>query len=410
MANVLKHIRHWLAAHGREPRPDGVLLDRFITEHDEAAFAALLERHGPMVLGICRRVLHNAHDAEDACQATFLVLARKAASIRRPGAVGSWLHGVAYRVAGKLKAQSARRGIPSGALEDVPQAVASDVTWREVRGVLDDELRQLPERYRAPLVLCYLEGKTRDEAAQQLGWSTATLRGRLERGRERLRRRLIRRGLTLSAALCASVLVESAAPAALPAGLAETTVQAATRFAAGKGLAAVSPPVAILVEGVLRAMFLSKVKHVAAVLLALGVLGTGAGLWAWRAPAAQPTDGDKPPAAGRRGPDPLRPLLEAKVKAAEVELDARMKEFAAGRGTLDICLGASRRVVEAQREMGLKKEDWIAVLEAHTKLTKEIHETNVGRFNAGRIAVQDVKESEYYYLEAQIWLERAKGK
>jgi len=407
MANVLTHLRCWLAAHGPEPPPDGVLLDRFIAARDEAAFAALLERHGPMVLGTCQRVLHDAHDAEDACQATFLILARKAASIRRPGAVGSWLHGVAYRVAGKLKARGARRGVPSGALEDVPEAPAPDVTWREVRGVLDEELRQLPERYRAPLVLCYLEGKTRDEAARQLGWSVGTLRGRLERGRERLRLRLTRRGLTLSTALCASVLVESAAPAALPAGLAETTAPAAVRFAAGKGLAAVSAPVAVLVEGVLRAMFLSKVKTTVAVVLALGVLGTGAGLWAWRAPAAQPAPAPEPAAEKRS--DRMQSLLEARVKVAREMLRGRLKEFEAGVSPLSVCLGASRRLVEAQRELGLKKDEWIAALEAHVKLTKEIYEANQLRFKAGQLSPSDLKESEYSYLEAQIWLERAKG-
>jgi RNA polymerase sigma factor (sigma-70 family) len=411
VANVLQHLRRWLAAHGWQPLPDGILLYRFVSDHDEAAFAALLERHGPMVLGVCRRVLRDFHDAEDACQATFLVLARKAASIRQPGAVGSWLHGVAYRVAGKLKARGAHRGIPGGTLDDVPQAAPPDVSWREVRGVLDEELRRLPECYRAPLVLCYLEGKTRDEAARQLGWSVGTLRGRLERGRERLRLRLTRRGLTLPAALAASVLVESAASAALPAELAETTIKAAIVFAAGKGLAAVSAPVAALVKGALRAMFLSKVKVVVAVVLALGLLGTGAGLLGRQAPAAQPpapqqAGEEKAPA---RGPDRLRPLLEARVKAAEEELAVRMKEFEAGRGTLDICLGASRRLVEAQRDLGLKKQDWIAALEAHVKITKEIYDANEARFKAGRLSPADVKESEYYYLEAQIWLERARA-
>jgi hypothetical protein len=224
-----------------------------------------------------------------------------------------------------------------------------------------------------------------------------------------LRLRLTRRGLTLPAALAASVLVEPAA-AALPAGLAETTVKAAIRFAAGKGLVAVSAPAA-LAEGVLRAMFLSKVKVTVATVLALGLLGTGAGLLSRQAPAAQPPAPEKPAAekAPAPGPNRLRGLLEARVQAAEQELQARYQEFLAGRGTLDICIGAARRVVEANRDLGLKKEDWIAVLEAHEKMMKAIHGTNDDRFTNGRIPIQDFKESEYYYLEAQIWLERAKG-
>src|SRR5262249_50564641 len=157
--------------------------DRFVARHDEAAFAALMYRHGPMVLGVCRRVLRHAQDAEDACQATFLVLVRRAAAIRRRASVGPWLHRLAHPLAGQVRAQAARRRAER--LDDValPADPAAELTWRELQVALDAELLRLPEKYRQPLVLCYLEGKTCDEAAQQLHWTLGALKGRLERGR-----------------------------------------------------------------------------------------------------------------------------------------------------------------------------------------------------------------------------------
>lgn len=222
LGNILQHMRKLVAAQTAAKRPDRELLGRFTLHRDEAAFAALVERHGPMVLAVCRRVLKQAQDAEDACQATFLVLARKAASIRKRESLASWLHGVAYRIAGKLKKTIARRRYATESLTiDVPRPDTTvETSWREVQLVLDEELQQLPDKYRAPLVLCYLQGKTRDEAASQLGWTEGTLRGRLERGPERLRTRLTRRGLSLSGALLTTMLPQGTGAAPLPATLA----------------------------------------------------------------------------------------------------------------------------------------------------------------------------------------------
>src|SRR5436305_3139248 len=195
---VLARARQ-LAAGSAAP-PDAALLARFVAHRDEAAFTALVARHGAMVFGVCRRVLHDRHDAEDACQATFLVLSRKAAAVRKHSALGPWLHGVAFRISCKLKRRLARRtAVPLP--DDIPNATTDDVSWREVRAVLDAEIRRLPERLQSPILLCYVQGKTRDEAAAELGWSVGTLRGRLDRGRELLRSRLARRGLALSAGL-----------------------------------------------------------------------------------------------------------------------------------------------------------------------------------------------------------------
>src|SRR5262245_21964485 len=199
LIGVLAHIRKRIAARDQDALSDRDLLNRFLKDRDEAAVTVLVERHGAMVLGICRRVLGHAHDAEDACQATFLVLVRRAASVRKKESLASWLHGVAYHVATNLKRDLARRRRREATVvNEPPQDPLDDLTWREAQAVLDAELALLPERFRAPLVLCCLEGKTRDEAARQLGWTTGTLRGRLERGREMLRARLTRRGVALA--------------------------------------------------------------------------------------------------------------------------------------------------------------------------------------------------------------------
>jgi RNA polymerase sigma factor (sigma-70 family) len=281
---VLQHVRKMVAGQSAGSLSDGELLERFARHRDEAAFAALVQRHAVMVLSVCRRVLHHVQDAEDACQAAFLVLARKAGSIRKQESVGSWLHGVAYRIAANLKRSIARRSAHEGPFSDVPQAdTTGQVTWQEVRALLDEELQRLPRHYRAPLVLCYLEGKTRDEAAQELGWGLGALRGRLERGRDLLRLRLTRRGLTLSAALLATALTENTSSSAPPVALTSAVVKAATLLAGGQAAyPVVSARVAVLLQGALRTMFLNRIKTVVPALLAVVALGVGGGLLASR--------------------------------------------------------------------------------------------------------------------------------
>src|SRR5262245_19162357 len=218
VGRVVQHLRLMLDDGGAGAR-DGDLLQRFALGRDETAFAALLHRHGPLVLGVCRRILHSVHDAEDAFQATFLVLARKASAIRQPDCVASWLYEVAYRLARKMKADVSKRRLRE---EKVPPAEAAgppDLSWRERRAVLDEELQQLPEKNRQPLLLCYLEGLTQEEAAGQLGWPRGTLKRRLERGRELLKNRLVRRGLTLGVAVGATLPAGEALAVPLPAGL-----------------------------------------------------------------------------------------------------------------------------------------------------------------------------------------------
>jgi RNA polymerase sigma factor (sigma-70 family) len=273
---------------------DHQLLERFIAEQEEAAFAALVRRHGPMVLSVCRRVLRNGHDAEDAFQATFLVLVHKAASIRRRERLSSWLHGVAFRTALAARRARATRQAKERAMPR-PDLVAEDV-WQDARPLLDQELSRLPEKYRTAILLCDLEGKTHKDAARQLGCPEGTLSGRLSRARALLARRLARHGLPLSGGAVAALLSADAAGAAVEAPLVAATVKAATLVAMGKAAAAGGIPasVAALTKGVLQMMLLTKLRAATALLLAAGLIafavGTGARQnWAAAEPAAPPS-------------------------------------------------------------------------------------------------------------------------
>jgi RNA polymerase sigma factor (sigma-70 family) len=300
---VLRHLRCLHDAKALTEAPDAQLLEWFARGHEEGPFAALVRRHGPMVWGVARRVLPHEQDAEDVFQATFLLLARKAASIRKAEAVGSWLHGVAHRVALKVRLQQARRQNREKRAADMrSNRSGGESSFSEVRAVLDAALGELPPKYRGALVLCYLEGMTQEEAARRLGCPPATLRTRVARGRKLLRDRLAKHGLTLSAAGVAALLIASAAPAAAPAALARAATGAALSFAAGQPAEAVcSSRAAGLVEGGLRAMFLSKVKTTTALLLATGLIAAAAVL-AQRVTAADEKAKQPPAVASAKTP------------------------------------------------------------------------------------------------------------
>jgi RNA polymerase sigma factor (sigma-70 family) len=281
---LMRHLRG-LAA-GRQ-RTDRQLLDEFTSRGDERAFAGLVRRHGPMVLRICRRVLRHEQDAEDAFQATFLVLARNTASIRQREALASWLYGVAYRTAMKAKRGAARRRGHEARLRQRTPPPAASPTWDDVQAVLDEEVQRLPESFRAAFVLCVLDGKTVPAAAAELGAKEGTLSWRLARARQRLRQRLARRGIQLSAVLAALTLGHRAGKAAVPAALASSTVRFGLSVAAGEPAAGVIPAhVAALAAGVTRAMFVNKAKIAVLLTLALGLFALGAGVLACQAPAA----------------------------------------------------------------------------------------------------------------------------
>ena len=271
---------------------EGELLDRFVRGRDESAFEALVARHGPMVLGVCRQLLRDPNDVDDAFQATFLVLVRKAATLRRCDLLGNWLYGVAMRVAMRARSQAARRmgrfG-QQGAIEKLAAAEDLGDSPRSTATLLDpecapwlhQEVSYLPEKYRTPVVLCYFEGLTHDEAASRMGCPLGTVKGRLSRARDLLRRRLTRRGMALSATALASQLTAPHAQAAVPAALEMSTTRAALAQISSAGASfawgsSISIPVTALTEGVLHTMIWNQVKIAAGALCLAGTLAFGA--------------------------------------------------------------------------------------------------------------------------------------
>jgi RNA polymerase sigma factor (sigma-70 family) len=325
---LLRHI-HQLAA-GRLPaRTDRQLLEDFAARGDEAAFAALVERHGPMVLRVCRRVLRHEQDAEDAFQATFLVLARNTASIRRRDTVGGWLHGVAYRTALKARRSAARRRDHEARLRTIVPRVAAGPTWDEVQAVLDEEVQRLPPLLRQAFVQCVLEGKGGVEAATELGCREGAVKTRVYRARRSLQRQLARRGIQLAALLAALSAAEGAGRASPSAALSRSAVGIGLLAAAGEPAAGVIPAhVAALAAGVTRAMFVTRARIATAVLLAVGLVVAGAGTLLHQLPAAeQPPAGNQSSEVGKRKPE---------EKADRVEVTGRVlnpdgKPFAGAR-------------------------------------------------------------------------------
>ncbi|HMC66204.1 MAG TPA: sigma-70 family RNA polymerase sigma factor, partial [Gemmataceae bacterium] len=342
---VVRHLRSLVTAERTGHLPDHVLLERFTRGREEGAFASLVRRHGPLVLGVCRRVLHNQHDAEDAFQATFLVLARKAASVGKQGSLAGWLYQVAYHLAIKARAQAVNRQQYEKQFSSRPAAdPLEELTGRELLRVLDEELQDLPDRYRTPLVLCYLEGQTRDQAAHQLGWSVRTLHRRLEEGKERLRFRLARRGMALPAGLLAAGLTQGAATAAVPATLVHATVQAAALTAAGHaaGAGVVSASAVALADTATKALAATKIKIAAASLLAFALVAGGMAALTHRvfanrqdqaiAPPAPANNESKPKQREKKpvaAPDHKKPPDEERMTVTGRVLDPAGKPLAA---------------------------------------------------------------------------------
>jgi len=263
---------------------DGELLDRFERRHEEAAFTALVRRHGRMVLSVCRRVLRHSHDAEDAFQATFLVLAEKAHRLRQPELLANWLYGVAYRTALHARQRAARRSERErGATKMIALDGDPGSEPRELRRVLDEELHCLPEKYRAPLVLCYLEGKTNEEAARLLGWPSGSMSYRLARGRDLLRQRLEARLSGLTILLPSILLADHLQPAEVSPFLAKITAQTATLLAGGKTAAAgiaLSSSVRDLLEATLQSLTPSRWRWLfIALVMGLTLFGIGTAVY-----------------------------------------------------------------------------------------------------------------------------------
>jgi RNA polymerase sigma factor (sigma-70 family) len=309
---VVQQLRQ--AAGDDGARPDAELLRLFVDQGDEAAFAALVRRHAAMVLGVCRRVAGDAHDAEDAFQAAFCVLLRKARSIRRREVLGSWLYGVAYRTALAARARRARTHRREHQVDAMPQPVTMPAEpERDWQPLLDAALARLPDKYRAPIVLCDLEGKSRRAAAEQLGLAEGTLSSRLARARRLLAHRLRRQGVALSGGALAALLSESTASAQVPAALVQTVASAGAQVLSGQAALAFSGSVLALAEGVMKSLLVGKLKVLTVVLLiALGVLGLG-GIRLWLVHAS-----DEPAAAPSEAPATLPGALDPSESAAQV--------------------------------------------------------------------------------------------
>ncbi|HLN30149.1 MAG TPA: sigma-70 family RNA polymerase sigma factor [Gemmataceae bacterium] len=318
---VLRHLHRLTTKHGGGTLSDERLLGRFVSDRDEAAFATLVQRHGPLVLRVCRRVLGHFQDAEDAFQATFLVLARKADTLRNRRTLAGWLYGVAHRTALTSRRSAMRRrrlDSPSGPLP--PESPPAAAALRELQVILDDEVQRLPEKYRTPFVLCCLEGRSREDAARELGWKEGTVSSRIASARERLQRRLSRRGIALSSVVCADALAERVG--GVPATLARAATRAALGTSARNASGPISEKVQVLAASVLKGMAMTKAKTLLAVLLFAGLIVAGAQVISYPGHAvAEPLAGDSPIAAAPA--EPIKPDTARSLRVVVLDPDGK---------------------------------------------------------------------------------------
>jgi RNA polymerase sigma factor (sigma-70 family) len=397
---VLRHVQALFKAGRSGDLTDEQLLERFTARDGDAAelaFATLVERHGPMVLRTCRAILRDPHEAHDAFQATFLVLVRRAGSLRVHDSLGAWLHQVAYRTACCARSAAARRRKhEQKASEPVARSARFD-GWDDLGEVLHEEVDRLPERYRMAVVLCLVEGLTHEQAARRLGWPIGTVQSRLARGRDRLRTRLTRRGLAPMIGAAGATFSAATARAAVPASLAGATIQAALRFYAGQTTVAgaVSAAALTLTEGASRMMFITRLKLTAMALLLAGFAATGAGVWAGQ--KARQVD---EPARSAQQPAEEAPAIVARVDGTPITRDQLIERCLAKYGAkeldalidLAILRAACRRrgievtddEVEAEavriaRGFGIAPADWYRTLEEQRGWSKDQYLRDVVR-------------------------------
>jgi RNA polymerase sigma factor (sigma-70 family) len=273
------------AGSGSQSEPtDERLLHDYVSGQDAGAFAAIVRRHGTVVLGVCRRILRDEQHAEDAFQATFLVLMRRARSLTVPNLLSNWLYGVAYRTACKIRSAKARQRTREASMAQVPAPdAANEVIWRDLRPILDDELQRLPPRFRRPIVLFYLEGKTTEEVACTLGCPKGTVLSRLARGRERLRRRLTRRGLAISGGVLVTFLARSGvAEGTFPGTLLDWSIRIQAASAAARATEGISSQAKQVTQQVLNDMFRRKLQMIGGIVL-VGLLAVGTSFLGYRA-------------------------------------------------------------------------------------------------------------------------------
>jgi RNA polymerase sigma factor (sigma-70 family) len=445
---VLQQLRTAVLPQDLAQRTDGKLLSCFLEQREEAAFATLVKRHGPMVWGVCRRLLGHV-DAEDAFQATFLVLFQKAATIKPREMVGNWLHGVAYQTALHARRTTVRRRAREKQVQPMPdtQAVQEDL-WSQLQPLLDQELRRLPDRYRAVLVLCDLEGKTRKEAARHLKRPEGTVAGWLARARTLLARRLTRRGLTLSAGTLAALLADKAVSADVPPVVLSATIKAAGLLAAGQAMAtgAISLKVVALTEGVLKTMLVTKLKMATLFLLTLGLLGLGTTVLTYRTlasvqdgprdpfvqkddrppqkvqtpqtdpfadkqPGGNPATKQDKPTEGRSGDsDKVRALLKQRLDLLRKNADRLRQLYKENAVGEEVVRKAELRLYKAELDLCETTRARIAVLEKIVSVYRRIEDRIAELHKQGAASPDVVDDATLNRLEAEIALEREKAK
>ncbi|OWK39100.1 hypothetical protein FRUB_06182 [Fimbriiglobus ruber] len=419
---------------------DAELLARFGGTRDEAAFEEILRRYGPLVWGVCRRVLAHQADTEDAFQATFLVLAKRAGAVRKPGALGCWLYGVAYRVARRMRGRKTPipldPGAPGATAEPAPDAVSA----REFLAALDEELLRLPARYRAALVHCFLREETQDEAARNLNVSLSTLKRRVAAGREILRSRLSGRGVDLSA-----VLIGVGVAGTGGSGRAGAAVLAAVRAGAGAG-EFVSPTVINLAEGVVNTMWQTKLRAWATGLAMAAVATGGSGYFAYTGfgrddptavkPGGLPAADEKPnpkPKPDPRVTDPTRPggLPAAEKWAADLTTTAdthqlRLEKLKIAHDALALQVEMvkrgvvpsrsrdmyewSKRVLQAEQELDPSSPSTLAAARDHFDRMKTSEVTWERLVKSGAVSLEESRAAAYQRVEAEIWLREAEAR
>jgi RNA polymerase sigma factor (sigma-70 family) len=401
---------------------DGQLLERVVNRNDssaEDAFTILIERHGPMVWGVCRRLLHDRHAAADAFQATFLVLVRRASAVRVDDTLGPWLYGVSRRVAARARATTLRRRARESSGVEASAGLAPDPCRAERLAILDEEIGRLPERQRAAVVLCELEGLPHEEAARRLGCPVETVESRLSRGRQRLRDRLVRRGLAPAAAALWAGMARDAS-AAIPATLIKHAARFVTSFPA---TGAVPVAIAALAEGVIQMMWLARLKPLVAVAATLIIATAGVAVLGRQQPAPE-REGEQaktapPPAAGAGGAAPAVPDMAANQALAREQLaliDEALATLRQSARDAKISLADAsfslwgRRRLETLHRAGAGKAEIVAALEKHLNGLKEEAVIAKARLESARGTQLEVHDVRFRRLEAEIWLNEEKAR
>jgi RNA polymerase sigma factor (sigma-70 family) len=398
---------------------DGQLLGRFVEQREAAAFEVIVHRHSPMVWGVCRRILRDRHDAEDAFQVTFLVLARKAASVLPREKLGNWLYGVAYQTARKARAmRDKRRGRESQGPGMPEQMAVPDVLRDALTEALDRELSRLPEKYRIPVILCDLEGKTHKEAARQLGWPVGTVSSRLSRARTLLAIRLSRPGMMLTVGSLAFLLARDAEPASVPNTLVGSTALAARLITSGGAMKAgvVSTQVAALMGEVLKMILLSKLKVAVIVLLGCFVVAAGGTGFAYRAVGSMQHDSKKQPSPSEgvsgKTAGPIRSWAEyhtARARVAQKGYDQALALCQDGKVNSEDVLLWSKRLMESQiaTAKGSYVNDaesrtiHVTAAKAHRDRMRHFEEVVRALVEKGESSQLSISTAEYLHIEAE---------